>query len=132
LSALVFPQPIVFGTRLEDWDDLAAETSASNERILSQIVQILNTNSTYKVRVEGHANPTVDPSNMASRQYEYTEELQPISEVRAKAVMNRLVTLGIDPGRLEYRGLGGEHPLVAWEDTENWGKNRRVEFILIR
>jgi len=125
-------QPIVFGTRIEDWDDLDTATIAVNENILSQIVQILNTNPGYKVRVEGHANPTVDPSNMASRQYEYTEELQPISEVRARAVMNRLVSLGIDPSRLEYRGLGGEHPLVAWEDTENWGKNRRVEFILVR
>ena len=125
-------QPIVFGTRIEDWDDLDAETSASNERVLSQIVQILNTNSRYKVRVEGHANPTVDPSNVASRSLEYTQELQPISEIRARAVMNRLITLGIDPSRLEYRGLGGEHPLVSWEDTENWGKNRRVEFVLVR
>ena len=125
-------EPIVFGTRIEDWDDLDAETTASNERILLQIVQTLNVNIGYKVRVEGHANPTVDPNDIAGRHNEYIQELQPISEIRARAVMNQLVMLGIDPNRLEYRGFGGEHPLAAWEDTENWWKNRRVEFVLVR
>jgi outer membrane protein OmpA-like peptidoglycan-associated protein len=43
-----------------------------------------------------------------------------------------LTKSGIDLYQLEYCGLGGKNPAAAWEDTENWWKNRRVEFVLIQ
>ena len=128
VSAVPQVPPVMFGKNTEDWDDLDAEAIANNEKILSQILMILNTNKEYKLRVEGHANSAINPRNASDRLSEFTLELKPLSEMRAKAIMNQLIRLGADPGRLEYYGFGGEHPIAAWEDADNWYKNRRVEF----
>jgi outer membrane protein OmpA-like peptidoglycan-associated protein len=100
------------------------------ERLLTRIAATLKEHGEYKVRIEGHANPTLNPADIAGRQREQTEELQPLSELRAKDVADQLILLGIDSSRLEYYGVGGQRPLTTWEDTNNWWKNRRVEFIL--
>jgi len=124
--------PVFFGSYVENWNDLEAETIAYNERILSRIVLTLNANSGYTLRVEGHANSTVNPGDIGSRQREEALELQPLSETRARAVAERLASLGVDRNRLEVIGRGGQNPLTAWEDRENWWRNRRVELILYR
>jgi outer membrane protein OmpA-like peptidoglycan-associated protein len=56
--------------------------------------------------------------------------LQPLSEARARAVVNYLVDLGIERGRLSSVGVGGARTVVEFGDRDNWWKNRRVEFIL--
>jgi len=104
---------------------------AAGDEIAANIVQFLAENSGYRLRLEGHANPTINPADIDSRPREYTEELQLLSEMRARAVLDRLVELGADPSRLEYHGLGGDRPLVTWEDTANWWRNRRVEFVVL-
>ena len=121
--------PLYFGANIGNWDDLDSETAAGNDKILLQIAEFLNANSDFGMRVEGHANPTVNPGDADGRRRENILELLPISEMRAKAVVDKLVTLGVDPSRLQYRGHGGRHPVATWEDTRNWRKNRRVEFI---
>ena len=133
LTAIPYVQPlppIIFGAYVENWNDLEAETIAYNERILSRIVLTLNANSGYTLRVEGYANSTVDPGDSDGRLREETLELQPLSEMRARAVVERLVALGVDRSRLQFAGLGGKNPVAAWEDAKNWQKNRRVELIL--
>jgi hypothetical protein len=132
LSTIPQLPPIIFGGGIDNWDDLDPEAAANNDRVLSRIVRFLEVNTEYRLRVEGHANPTVDPHDTEARRREYTEELQPMSEIRARAIVGLLVTLGADPNRLEYRGLGGERPMAAWEDRANWWRNRRVEFILFK
>jgi len=127
---LNFP-PIFFGASIDNWDDLNAETAANNDRILSQAVRFLETNKGYRLRVEGHANPTVNPGDTEGRRREQILELRPVSEIRARAVVDKLVKIGVDPNRLEVYGHGGEYSIAAWEDRNNWWKNRRVEFILI-
>jgi outer membrane protein OmpA-like peptidoglycan-associated protein len=109
-------------------------TAANNDRILRRIADVLNYFGTYKVRVEGHANPTYPPNS----RYRASEEtgtrrilgLQPLSEQRAKAVVEYLVKLGIDRSRLSPVGMGGTRTRVEFNDRANWWKNRRVEFIL--
>jgi len=123
---------VIFTPNVGTWDDLDANTIESNERILRRIAQILNKFGDYKVNIEGHANHTVNPANRARYQAEQAEELQPLSELRAKRVLDGLVMLGIDPKRLSFHGIGGLRPIVPWEDKDNWWKNRRVEFILIK
>ena len=123
---------IVFGSNSGDWDGLNTDIIENNDWILKRIAQILNKFSDYKVRVEGHANPTVDPSDKEASQREETRELLPLSEIRAKRIVDYLVDLGIDRNRLSYTGIGGEQPIAAWTDKDNWWKNRRVEFILVR
>ncbi|MDR0486892.1 MAG: FecR domain-containing protein [Treponema sp.] len=124
--------PVVFGRKTENWDDLDAERASGNEKTLSGLVIFLNTYSEYRVHVEGFANSTVDPRDIAGRLNEQNLELRPMSEVRARTVAEKLVKRGVEPNRIEYSGLGGEKPVALWEDRDNWWKNRRVEFVLIK
>jgi outer membrane protein OmpA-like peptidoglycan-associated protein len=53
-------------------------------------------------------------------------------------VVDHLVNLGVDKSRLTATGIGGARTLVPYADAsgkpnrDNWWKNRRVEFILIK
>jgi outer membrane protein OmpA-like peptidoglycan-associated protein len=38
----------------------------------------------------------------------------------------------VNRNRLSAIGMGGKRPVVRYEDHDNWWKNRRVEFILIK
>jgi outer membrane protein OmpA-like peptidoglycan-associated protein len=136
LLRIIVPSIIFAPNTVQLTKGLDPATSASNDRILRRIAEILNYFGTYKVRVEGHANPTVPPN---SRQrpieeirglYRGDKGLKPLSEERARAVVEYLVNLGIDRSRLSPVGMGGTRVRVEFKDRENWWKNRRVEFIL--
>jgi flagellar hook assembly protein FlgD/outer membrane protein OmpA-like peptidoglycan-associated protein len=117
---------IIFRENAADFNNIPKENLDNNIRVLRRIAEILNKFRGYKVQVEGHANPvtrTID---------EETKELQPLSEDRAHAVMDMLVEYGVDRNRLTSVGMGGSRPVIQWEDHDNWWKNRRVEFILIK
>jgi outer membrane protein OmpA-like peptidoglycan-associated protein len=129
---------IVFPANSSNLDAITdPDIKENNDRILHRIAEILNKEefSTYGITVEGHANPTTPPTPARARQ---TEEvgtrtsigLQPLSEARAKAVVNYLVGLDVDQGRLTAVGMGGTHTVAEFTDRTNWWKNRRVEFIL--
>jgi outer membrane protein OmpA-like peptidoglycan-associated protein len=120
---------IVFAPNSGDFEGLDAETLANNDWILGRIALILNRFSTYQVKVEGHANITAESA--AARQGE-EQELQALSELRARTVVDYLAGLGIDRSRMSYAGIGGSRPVAAYEDRDNWWKNRRVELLLIR
>ena len=47
-------------------------------------------------------------------------------------VRDFLIRNGVDGSRLSTVGMGGTKPVVERADRENWWKNRRVEFILIK
>ncbi len=117
---------IIFRENGADFNNLAQEKLDNNIRVLKRIAEILNKFRDYKVKVEGHANPVTRTVK------EQTEELQPLSEARAKAIVDKLVEFGVDKNRLSYVGMGGSRPVVPYEDRDNWWKNRRVEFILIK
>jgi outer membrane protein OmpA-like peptidoglycan-associated protein len=121
---------IVFGSNSGGFDGLDAEVIATNDYILRRIAQVLNKFSTYQVKVEGHANPLA--TTAAARQREQDTELQPLSELRAKTVVDYLVDLGVSRSRLSAFGIGGARPVIPYADRDNWWKNRRVEFILVR
>jgi len=121
---------IVFGSNSSGFTGLSDETLRSNDFILRRITQVLNKFSAYKVTVEGHANLTAETE--AARLVEQIRELRPLSEQRAKFVVDYLVNLGVDRSRLTAIGIGGARPVAKYEDRANWWKNRRVEFILIK
>lgn len=51
----------------------------------------------------------------------------PLAEARARAVVDYLVSQGVDAGRLTARGLGSSQPLVDNATPEGRAQNRRVE-----
>jgi outer membrane protein OmpA-like peptidoglycan-associated protein len=117
---------IIFRENAADFNSLQSATVDNNIRVLRRIAEILNKFRDYRVQVEGHANPVL------RTRAEETNELQPLSESRARAVVNMLVEFGVARGRLSSIGMGGTRPVVQYEDHDNWWKNRRVEFILIK
>lgn len=121
---------IMFAPNIGNFTGLDPQLSASNQYILGRIAATLNSFKDYKVRIEGHANATA--ATAALREKEQTQELLPLSEARARTVMDYLVSLGVDSSRLSYVGVGSARPVAAYNDHANWWKNRRVEFILIK
>jgi flagellar hook assembly protein FlgD/flagellar motor protein MotB len=117
---------IIFRENAADFNSLPGPTVDNNMRVLRRIAEILNKFRDYRVQVEGHANPVL------RTQAEEANELQPLSEARARAVVNMLAEFGVARGRLSSIGMGGSRPVVRYEDHDNWWKNRRVEFILIK
>ena len=73
-----------------------------------------------KIRIEGHASSEGDD--------DYNMKL---SEKRAKAVMDYLISAGVDPARMESAGYGEERPIASNDTEEGREKNRRVEFNII-
>jgi hypothetical protein len=117
---------IIFRENAPDFNGLPQDIVDNNIRVLKRIAQILNKFKDYQVKVEGHANPVL--RTVA----EEKNELQPLSEARAKAVLAELVRFGVNGDRLSAIGMGGTRPVVKWEAHDDWWKNRRVEFILIK
>ena len=106
---------------------LTQEQIDNNNRVLRRIAQSLNKFREYRVQVEGHANPTSRNPPPAEAQGDLN-----LSERRARAVVDSLVGFGVSRGRLGSVGRGSSRPIIAFEDHDNWWKNRRVEFILIK
>jgi hypothetical protein len=121
---------IVFSSGTGGFTGLNEETLGRNDFILRRIALALNKFDTYKVTVEGHANHTA--ATEAARRLEQERELRPLSEQRAKFVVDYLVKLGVDRSRLTSVGVGGARPVANYEDRDNWWKNRRVDFILTK
>jgi len=122
---------IVFPGGSADLTKVSEQDQRSNTRILRLIARSLNRYEDYKVIIEGHSNPEKAPDD-PDREREETQELVPISQARAVAVLNWLSTEGsVDKERLTAIGIGGRRVLVAFdEDPEEKANNRRVEFIL--
>jgi outer membrane protein OmpA-like peptidoglycan-associated protein len=87
---------------------------------LQKLIDFLNHNPTVHVEISGHTdNVGSDQSNLV------------LSQNRAKAVYQYLVTNGMAAGRLVYKGYGETKPIVANDNDENRGRNRRTEFEII-
>lgn len=120
----VIPQPpplpkviILEGTRFAfDSDELTSEAQA----ILDEQVARLKENPGLILRIEGHAD------NTGPEVYN-----QDLSERRATAVMDYLVSKEISINRLEAKGYGESHPIASNDTSEGRAKNRRVELHII-
>ena len=101
-------------------------TGAKNIAVLDRLVEVFDKYRSYEIRVEGHA------VNISGTDREEQDELQPLSTARAETVRAALIERGMDGGRIDTLGRGGQAPIVPHTDLDNRWKNRRVEFILLR
>ncbi len=85
--------------------------------VLDRVVEVMEENETYKLRIEGHTDSTGDDALNQS-----------LSERRAGAVRDYLIRKGIAGERLTSEGFGESRPIASNETTEGRAKNRRVEF----
>ncbi len=102
---------------------LSPEALENNNYVMERIAEILKKFSAYNVTIEGNAN------NLSGSKTE-EEEIQKLSEERAKFVMNWLIKDGISASRLKAVGNGSKNPVTRSTKIEDKWKNRRVEFIL--
>ena len=120
---------IIFPANSSNFSLLGEADMRANARVLRLIANALNKFPAYKVLVEGHSNPTTPPG--PQRTNEETRELKPLSEARAKAVVDYLAgERNIERARLSFVGIGGERTVAPYDDAEENERNRRVEFIL--
>jgi len=88
---------------------------------LERVYTILTENPRMKVRIAGHTD------NIGSDEYN-----QRLSEARAKAVYDYLISRGISADRLSYIGYGKSRPIDTNETSEGRQNNRRVELEIIK
>lgn len=85
---------------------------------INRIVKLMTDNPDLKFSVEGHTDNT---GGAAAN--------QTLSEARSKAIVDKLVEMGIDSGRLTSSGKGQSSPVADNSTDEGRAKNRRVEFV---
>jgi outer membrane protein OmpA-like peptidoglycan-associated protein len=87
---------------------------------LEEVVDLLQTEPDKKIRVEGHT----DSLGAAETNLE-------LSQQRAEAVREALISLGVSAERVTALGMGEDFPIASNEDEEGRAQNRRVDVILL-
>ena len=87
--------------------------------LLNQIANVFIENPTYKVEVQGHTD------NVGKEDFN-----QDLSERRAKAVKDYLVSAGVPESQMTSHGYGMTMPIESNKTAAGRAKNRRVEFVV--
>jgi outer membrane protein OmpA-like peptidoglycan-associated protein len=85
---------------------------------MSRIATLMKENPDLKFSVEGHTDSTGSADTNLK-----------LSAARSKAVVDKLVGMGIVAGRLTSVGKGQSSPIADNATDEGRAKNRRVEFV---
>lgn len=99
------------------------KTSLKNESFveLDKVVDFLKQNSTVEIEISGHTD------NKGSDNYNLT-----LSQGRSEAVVNYIISQGIDSFRLTAHGYGESKPIDTNDSEEGRANNRRVEFTILK
>lgn len=89
---------------------------ASSQEQLKNIAEILKAFPNVEVKIGGYTDNTGDANANLK-----------LSDARAKNVMEQLIKLGIDKGRLKSEGYGQEHPVASNDTEEGRQQNRRID-----
>lgn len=96
---------------------------------LTELLNVLKENPTLEIEIQGHICCTFG----AEDGLDIDTNTPNLSVNRAKAILEYLISNGIDRNRLSYRGFGHSRPLVYPEDTEEKRTtNRRVEIKIVK
>ena len=98
---------VFFGYDSSDLDSDALE-------LLQDQVAWLKQNSDVSITIEGHCD------ERGTREYNLA-----LGEIRAQAVKNYLIGLGISPDRVSTISYGKERPAVVGSNDGAWSQNRR-------
>lgn len=109
-------QKALQGIQFESGKDVIKKTSNT---ILNQIAKVLIDNPTYLIEVQGHTD------NVGK-----AEMNQTLSDNRAIAVRNYLITKGVEEKRIVSKGYGDTKPVAPNTTAAGRAKNRRVEFVV--
>jgi len=93
--------------------------SAYDKTMLADLAALLQEYPTVAVRIEGHVSAAV-------------AEAQALSDARAQAVRNYLLSRKIDGARLTAEGMGDTVPIAADDTPAGQLQNTRVDLIIIK
>lgn len=96
--------------------ELRQEAMAS----LVEVVDLLQSEPDKNIRIEGHTDAVGDANTNLE-----------ISQRRADAVFEALVSLGVVAARVTTQGMGEDFPIASNETDEGRAQNRRVDVILL-
>ena len=85
---------------------------------INRIYRLMKKQPDLKFSVEGHTDSDGDEAFNLK-----------LSKERAKTVINKLISMGIDKSRLKYTGWGESKPIDNNNTPEGKANNRRVEFV---
>jgi outer membrane protein OmpA-like peptidoglycan-associated protein len=100
------------------FDTGKATVKPESQDIVNEIFNLLKSNTSLKVSIEGHTDNVGDAAGNKK-----------LSEQRAKTVMDILIAKGIGKDRLSSIGWGQEKPVADNRTEEGRTKNRRVEIV---
>lgn len=119
----VYKNVVVTDTHIKITQKVHFETAKAVIRpdsygLLSTVAQVLRDYPNIRVEVQGHTD------SRGSDSYNLR-----LSEERAAAVREYLISQGIAPNRMTSRGYGEERPIEANRTRSGRAANRRVEFV---
>ncbi|MCI0751128.1 MAG: OmpA family protein [Flammeovirgaceae bacterium] len=88
---------------------------------LNKVVEFLNANPTVEIEIEGHTD------SKGSDDYNLN-----LSQGRSQAVVDYMISQGIDPLRLKAHGFGETKPIDTNDTEDGRANNRRVEFTVVK
>ncbi len=112
ISEALTEQPITFGAN-------SAEIDPASDPVIATIVEQLEAIPGVAVEVVGHTD------DLGPEDENFT-----LSQLRAEAVVDRLVELGLERGRFSARGAGESDPVADNGTAAGRAENRRIEFVL--
>lgn len=109
---------IAYAAKRIEFEFKSTEVSPSSYSVLNEVVEILKSNPTLNIRVEGHTSGPVKESNTI------------LSQKRAESVKDYFVSKGIAASRIEAKGFGSSRHISKDGDTTENPIDRRVELII--
>lgn len=88
---------------------------------LDQLAELLITQPSYRLSLVGHTDSSGSEAKNIT-----------LSQARANAVKNYLVSKKVDASRIDAKGIGSVEPIAENTTPEGKEKNRRVDFNLIK
>lgn len=117
----IFFSPIETGTPIVIPDILFVQSkpefAEGTTKELDKLVQLMEDNPEIEIELSGHTDNQGDE-----------EKNMQLSEQRAEAVKNYLISKGIKADRIKSRGYGSTKPLASNNSEETRQQNRRVEY----
>ena len=100
-----------------DYDE--SEITAESEATLRAKLDILRSNPSLRLSVEGHAD------ERGSTEYNLA-----LGNRRAEAVRQFFTSFGLDASRFSITSFGEERPAAMGSNEQAWSQNRRAEFVI--
>jgi len=98
----------------------SAKLNATGKETLSRLLEVARSCPNVRIHIEGHTDAEGSP-----------EGNQVLSEERAKAAVDYLVSRGVPIEKISAVGYGATRPVAANDTPESRAMNRRVEILII-